>query len=128
MLAYFVFRGGKTDFLPIFPLIIASAWQVCAIFAIGLLITRKNLSYPVEVAFSSGKINLTIKSFSPKNTQSQHEFDINNTTEVQDHGEFYYVISKEGKILCQKNLITEGTIEQFEDIFKDKIVCLHKKD
>lgn len=45
---------------------------------------------------------------------------------VIDAGECYYVIYKWGDIgnciICQKDLIREGTIEEFEELFKGKIV------
>lgn len=45
---------------------------------------------------------------------------------VIDAGECYYVIYKWGEItnciICQKDLIREGTIEEFEELFKGKIV------
>lgn len=45
---------------------------------------------------------------------------------VIDAGECYYVIYKWGEIsnciICQKDLIREGTLEEFEELFKGKIV------
>lgn len=45
---------------------------------------------------------------------------------VLDYGEFYYIMVNRfdfvNGVFCQKNLITEGTIEEFEAIFKDKLV------
>ena len=44
---------------------------------------------------------------------------------VVDHGEFYEIIFywgiRFGDCVCQKDLIIEGTIEEFEEMFKDKI-------
>ena len=44
---------------------------------------------------------------------------------VVDHGEFYEIIfywaNRLGACVCQKDLIIEGTIEEFEEMFKDKI-------
>lgn len=45
---------------------------------------------------------------------------------VLDYGEFYYIMVNRfdfaNGVYCQKSLITEGTIEEFEAIFKDKLV------
>ena len=45
---------------------------------------------------------------------------------ILDYGEFYDIIfyfpNKVLNCICQKNLIVEGTIEEFEKLFEDKIV------
>lgn len=45
---------------------------------------------------------------------------------IRDFGEFYELIFPVGKIsekfICQKNLITKGTLEEFENLFRDKII------
>ena len=44
---------------------------------------------------------------------------------VEEDDDWFYLKLRFPKIdgfLCQKNLITEGTIEEFEEIFKDKLV------
>lgn len=47
-----------------------------------------------------------------------------------DCGEVYYIIFKFGDItnswVCQKSNIISGTIEEFESLFKDKIVKASK--
>ncbi len=45
---------------------------------------------------------------------------------VMDYGLYYvfifYFPNLDRRFICQKDLITEGTIKEFEEIFKDKIV------
>lgn len=45
---------------------------------------------------------------------------------VFDYGEFYFISFYFGKIsgnfVCQKSLLTKGTLEEFENLFDDKIV------
>lgn len=45
---------------------------------------------------------------------------------VVDYGEWYHMVfyfpHKIVYYVCQKDLITEGTIEEFEELFKDKLV------
>ena len=47
-------------------------------------------------------------------------------TEVEDWGDCYRILfgspRRKSMFLCQKDLITEGTIEDFEELFADKIV------
>ncbi len=44
---------------------------------------------------------------------------------VRDFGEFYEIVYPFGKVsdkfICQKNLLSEGTIEEFESLFDGKI-------
>ena len=51
---------------------------------------------------------------------------IGDETLVRDFGEFYELVYPFGKIsdkfICQKDLLTQGTIEDFEALFKNKIV------
>lgn len=50
---------------------------------------------------------------------------ISDVKQVIDHGEFYELIFPFGKIspnfICQKDLLTKGTLEQFEALFEGKI-------
>ena len=45
---------------------------------------------------------------------------------VIDYGEWYKIIfrfpNKSQRFICQKDLITQGTIEDFETLFADKII------
>ncbi len=45
---------------------------------------------------------------------------------MRDFGEYYVLIFRDSgnfsQIICQKDLLTNGTIEQFEELFDGKIV------
>ena len=45
---------------------------------------------------------------------------------VVDYGAYYFIymrrLDPNNGIVCQKDLLTEGTIEEFEELFKDKII------
>lgn len=51
---------------------------------------------------------------------------ISDVSKVIDHGEFYELCFPFGKVsdkfICQKNLLTRGTIKEFERLFDGKIV------
>lgn len=51
--------------------------------------------------------------------------------EVRDYGEFYYFVFPFGKysyrFVCQKNLLSQGSLEEFESLFEGKIVRKTKK-
>lgn len=60
------------------------------------------------------------------NFYNQKTKPISKVKKVIDAGEWYYLIFKFGDIsnswVCQKDLITQGTIEEFEKLFENKIV------
>lgn len=49
--------------------------------------------------------------------------EIENIKAVMDYGDFYKIVrSLKANCIIQKDLIVEGTIEEFEELFHDKIV------
>lgn len=59
-----------------------------------------------------------------KNVKFYAESSIEEVVKVLDFGDWYhiYVKNKEGRFVCQKNLLTVGTLTEFENLFKDKII------
>ena len=51
---------------------------------------------------------------------------VENVTKVFDMGEWYHIsfgiIRDQGRMVCQKDLIVKGTIEEFEALFDGKII------
>lgn len=66
-------------------------------------------------------------SISDKNVESKKIYDIK---AIYEYDEFYYIAFPFGKIthgfICQKNLISKGTIFEFETMFKSKIIRKNK--
>ena len=53
------------------------------------------------------------------------KFKVKNIKKIEDYGDWYYIRFKfdiTASVVCQKNLIVEGTIEDFEKLFADKII------
>ena len=79
-----------------------------------IVITEEDLS--LELWKNGGKVWRTRK--------------LSRVKKVLDCGEVYYIIFKFGDItnswVCQKSNIISGTIEEFESLFKDKIVKASK--
>ena len=123
LLFYFIFHSEKTKNFTICLLVIAGVLQLFAIISAIVLSIRKLISYPFLISFDTEIISITMKSILRKFSKN-HELSISSTKAVEDYGDFFYVITDEGSVLCQKDLINEGTIEQFEELFKDKIVRL----
>ncbi len=76
-----------------------------------IIITETELSH--ERLYNTGEMGKTIKT-------------INKVKKVLDCGEVYYIIFRFGDIsnawICQKSNIINGTIEEFESLFRQKLV------
>jgi hypothetical protein len=46
----------------------------------------------------------------------------NKITNITDFGDYYLLISTDHTTRCQKSLLVEGTIEEFEKLFEGKII------
>lgn len=62
--------------------------------------------------------------------EKMERFHMLNTVEtVEDYGEWYYFIfefeDRDLYFVCQKDLLTQGTIEEFETLFEEKIVRMY---
>ena len=55
---------------------------------------------------------------------------LNSVKEILDYGEWYYFIfnyeDRDPYFVCQKDLLTQGTLEEFEALFEGKIVDMSK--
>ncbi|GHV00597.1 hypothetical protein FACS1894211_08280 [Clostridia bacterium] len=49
------------------------------------------------------------------------DWDIDRIKTIKDEGLYYEIFVKRNKLICEKSLIKEGTIEEFEQRFGDKI-------
>ena len=61
-----------------------------------------------------------------KGSNFYYETDISWVTKILDYEDWYYIkfnfLYKNQTYICQKNLLIEGSIEDFENLFKGKIV------
>ena len=58
--------------------------------------------------------------------KKQYVHEMNDVLYVKDLGDHYVIavrgyLLERGRTLCQKDLVTQGTLEDFEEIYKDKI-------
>ena len=71
-------------------------------------------------------VDLKDKMLVCKCEQKEQIHSIDSVYQVIDYGEWYYFKFNFGErdrfFVCQKSLLTEGTIEEFEKLFEDKIV------
>lgn len=75
--------------------------------------------FPSKITIDTQTGIMTIQS-----SQFYAESSITEVVKVLDKGEWYhiYVEHKEGRFICQKNLLTNGSLAEFEEIFRDKII------
>lgn len=78
------------------------------------------LNIPIRVTIRDGKIE--------KEGKSENHYAVRELQDVKkviDEGDWYQIIFyfpyKLAECICQKDLITEGTIEEFEELFQDRI-------
>lgn len=81
------------------------------------------LTEPFTITISNGVIT---NSYFEKSRLVSGGKSVNSVKRVLDVGEWYYIIFKFGDIstswVCQKDLLTKGTIEDFENLFENKLV------
>ena len=97
----------------------------CAMFAVIPLLTRIPQSKKERKALTPRKIVIDseyIVCVADKYTESKRVDDVKH---VYDFGEFYEIVFPFGKMsekfICQKDLLTKGSLGEFEKLFKGKI-------
>ena len=110
---------------PPMPLIIGSAFAAILWFAFFVLPLKKQShgnDLPDRVSVEDG----AVCSYYGKQCE---RVAVSAVLKVVDFGEFYYVCRDKADFaffVCQKNLISGGTIEEFEALFEGKIVRKYK--
>ena len=98
---------------------ISFAVTTLLLFILFLLISIKDY-IPLRIEIIPEK---SIRSECRKKT---HIYSVRDVRKVIDYGDFYsirvYQQFEHGLFLCQKDLLTQGSIEKFEKIFENKIV------
>lgn len=120
-LLFFGYKVGLLIFSVPFVVLLALSIVVVAIFPqINIPLKHMERYYPLLVIITEDEISYENKSF-----ESYHCEKLADIKRVEDCGNFYYFafyFSLNCCCVCQKDLITLGTIKEFEEMFKDKIV------
>ena len=94
------------------------------IFCLGIvLITSKRFIkdiLPKRILISNSVIHIELKEESESRMTDE-------VSAVYDYGDFYEICfkkSKDFKYLCQKDKLTQGTLQEFEALFEEKLVAL----
>ena len=84
---------------------------------------KKKPADPVKITVDEEYINYETK-------QATVYRSVSDAKEVRDYGNFYDVIYPFGNVttlfVCQKDLLTQGTLEEFEKLFEGKIVNMNQ--
>lgn len=108
--------------------IIILIFLVCfAVIAILSCLPYKKAAYKVMPK----SISIEDNALSLENDSNHNELrEINNVKKIIDMGKWYYIIfyfpHKNIYFLCQKDLLTTGSLEEFEKLFEGKIVRKNK--
>lgn len=90
---------------------------VVMIFPLAIAIYPKRVT--IESDLEDGLIETTF--LNRKDGKTMYT-DIGSIVKVVDYGNFYYLRPRVGRYFCQKDLLTEGTLEEFEKLFEEIIV------
>lgn len=122
LLAYLLVGGGLSlAFAGEYPFETLVAWIGALILMIIFYFCCSiSDAVPVRIEIADGK---TITSETRKTSMT---YEIEEVRLVKDLGDFYVIyvhgVLKNGRFLCQKNLLTQGSLEEFEQVFADKLV------
>ena len=123
--------GGMLVFLPTIVTISIKTelWMILFVYCTLLCALPLLLMVPKDkeerISYTPKRIVVeddTIVAIADKYAESRL---ISDAKVVRDHGEFYEIIFPFGKIsdkfICQKDLLTKGTLETFEALFEDRL-------
>lgn len=102
-----------------------------ALALIVILVSNPKLNSPLKALnlYLPKKITIKGDTISIESEKTSANRSIINVKKVIDEGEWFHIIfcfgHGGGYFICQKNLIMKGTIEEFENLFKDKIIRNH---
>ncbi len=130
--ALIVLGIGTIILFPVFLIatLYVKSWLIPLIFVLGMLFAIIVMFLPKtkneKVKMLPSKIYIRdecIVSVSKDYTDTKSTTDIK---EIRDYGDFYVVLFPFGKLshhfICQKSLITKGSVDDFEKTFEDVII------
>ena len=128
-----------TTFVVFIPIIFSLAaafasWGVLVGYGILCFVTFTFLLWPKSEKFmrqGMPKRIYTDIEYIVAETDTGEEFKLlSDVKQVFDHGEYYELVFPFGKVsdkfICQKSLLTQGTLEEFEALFSVEIIRVKK--
>lgn len=119
-LPIWIFLSNRTNtFIYVMPSMLILILFSPLIFRICVSKKERQRNVPKKVIVNEG----IVTSVSDKAIISKN---IVQVKEVRDYGDFYYLVLPKRYIdtvfVCQKDLLSKGTLDEFEFLFKDKII------
>lgn len=107
------------------PGLYCAMFMLCTILALISKSKKERLSLTPKRIFTDGDFIVCV---TDENTESRL---IADAKQIRDFGEFYEIVFPFGKLsekfICQKNLLSKGTLEQFEALFEGKIERVNRR-
>lgn len=101
-----------------FSILILFPAIVClTMYTIGLAFYKKTNSKPFKIIVDPDERTIVYEAKSEK----EHFFMFDDIKSVYDYGEYYHFWQGD-MFLCQKSLLVQGTLEEFEKLFEGKII------
>ncbi len=117
IMAFVFFVGLFTEF---YKILFCVASFLFLLIVIIICFYKANASLPISIVIDEENVD---------GTYEEEEFTTRKTEHIKhilDYGDFYiikfYFPNHWVDCICQKDLILEGTIEEFEQMFEDKII------
>ncbi len=112
-----------------FPFVFGMAVSMFFFCVVAVIVVRLKKYSLKKISFDSGHLYIL-------KGKKNFTVPISAIKQIEDHGEFYriklhffsYVGNDFNIFICQKNLLTKGTIDKFEERFDNKIVRSEKHD
>lgn len=96
---------------------------LACILVIPFAKNKLRFKWDFEIIFENGIITVI---FNHQNGVIQ-KYSVSKVKKVVNYDQYYYLYfykwDASNGIVCQKDLIADGTIEEFEELFREKIVC-----
>lgn len=119
MICFFIF-GIPAIMFAIYEGIFIFLLIICSAFVASILLGFTIISYHIPY-----HIIIEDELIIGKYKETERSGETLNVKKVIDYGDFYdivFCVPRWRNCVCQKDLITQGTIEEFEQLFEDKIV------
>lgn len=116
VLAYFGYFTGVWQIIPAYCLFYV---MIPLLARIPKTKKERSTMMPQKICVEDGKMYAV----TGRGTDTRSVDDVK---KIVDHGDFYEVCFRLGRasqnFICQKNLLTKGTLEEFDDLFREKIL------
>ena len=125
LLPIFIYLSARYNYFELLIAFVIAFALFCLLpFIIPVTKKQKEATIPKRIYIEEDGYSGPDGIVAETNSEKTHRY-ISDASRVIDYGEFYHICFPFGKIcnefICQKNLLTKGTLEEFEALFEGKI-------